>query len=246
MSSTTTITILPVTDPTEIPVLASIFDHALIAGGDGFHTIMERYSGHTVYEDTIEKLEKALKNPDEAAFKAVEVTRASNGEVVKEEIVGVSQWFVGFIDLPKHDPFSPPSGEAAAVPGLPPVAIPVSEQGASRPETASAMPREIDFYGTIIRPIVNIYISNIRGKRHVYLRRMAVLPTHQRRGIASRLLQWGVDVADEGKMVGYLNARPMGRPLYEKAGWKAITELDMSLQGLEVEAMVPMIRPRRE
>ena len=75
---------------------------------------------------------------------------------------------------------------------------------------------------------------------------MAVLPSHQKEGIARRLVRWGVDVADEGKMVAYLNARPVGLPLYEKEGWRALGELKWSVDGLEVQPMVPMMRPRRD
>ncbi len=253
--SSSTITIHPVTRPTDLPTLASIFDNALQSSGDAFHTIIDRYSGQTVFEDTVDKLTKALNNPQsEFVFKAVETTRSSNGDLISEQIVGVSQWFVGYIELPKYDPFSPspatsqPSEEAKGeAAGAPPLAIPVSENSDSQINPALIPePTEIDFYARFIRPMRNIYIAAIRGKRHVYLRRIAVLPTHQRRGIASRLLQWGVDVADQGKMVCYLNARPAGRPLYDKVGWKALGEMDWSVPGLEVAPLVPMMRARRD
>ena len=76
------------------------------------------------------------------------------------------------------------------------------------------------------------------------LRTMAVLPEYQRRGIASTLLKWGTEKADREKMVGYLNARPSGKGIYERAGWQLVRISDTELPGYYVTPNMSMMRPR--
>ena len=51
---------------------------------------------------------------------------------------------------------------------------------------------------------------------------LGVLPSHARQGIASRLLQWGIDKADEEDKAIYLNSSPPGVGLYQKHGFKVL------------------------
>ena len=74
------------------------------------------------------------------------------------------------------------------------------------------------------------------------LRRVATLLDYQRRGIGSRLLQWGVDVADNEGLYAWLHARPAGLRMYAKAGWTPVVSFEFSIPGIEVGPVTSMIR----
>ena len=44
-------------------------------------------------------------------------------------------------------------------------------------------------------------------------------PAHQRKGVATQLVRWGVDKADESQMECWLNASKYGKALYENFGF---------------------------
>ena len=75
---------------------------------------------------------------------------------------------------------------------------------------------------------------------------MMVHPGHQRKGIGKKLLQWGLDLADEEKIVSWLFARPAATKLYESAGFKAVGLLEVQIpeedEPLDVPAGVAMLR----
>lgn len=54
------------------------------------------------------------------------------------------------------------------------------------------------------------------------LRRMMVHPDHQKKGIGRKLLQWGLDLADRQKIVGWLFARPVAAKMYQDAGFQVV------------------------
>jgi GNAT superfamily N-acetyltransferase len=74
------------------------------------------------------------------------------------------------------------------------------------------------------------------------LGRIGVLPSHQRRGIASRLMQWGTDFADANGIMAYLNGRPVALKLYESFGFKAVDVIDFEFEDLEVAPLTAMLR----
>ena len=47
-------------------------------------------------------------------------------------------------------------------------------------------------------------------------------PTHHGRGIASQLLKWGLERADRDGLEVFLSASPVGRPIYEKKGFRVV------------------------
>jgi len=49
-------------------------------------------------------------------------------------------------------------------------------------------------------------------------------PHYRHKGIGSMLLQWGIDTAKELGIEFWLNATPMGKPLYEKHGFEIVEE----------------------
>lgn len=67
------------------------------------------------------------------------------------------------------------------------------------------------------------YISESNRKQGYWqLSLLGVHPSFGGRGIAKRLLKWGMDKADEEDRVCYLSASPKGLPVYKKAGFEVV------------------------
>jgi hypothetical protein len=188
----------PVSDPSELRTLASVFDIAIRASGDKFNDVLIRYA-EDPYKETMKHLEAALSaQVDENSleqhflFKAVitvpkypagdckELGRRNVGGVlpetpVEEKIVGMAHWTVGYINLPKVDPFeqqtvaslAPATTDGPSTEATPleePVTTGAETVADSKPESGT---QPFDFYAVCRKPVRNIYISQIRGKKHV-------------------------------------------------------------------------------
>ena len=188
----------PVSEPSELHTLASVFDMATRASGDKFREVLMRYV-EDPYKETMKHLEAAQSaEVDEHSleqhflFKAVmTVPKHSAGDCkelgwgmaggvlpetpTEEKIEGMAHWTVGYINLPKVDPF-----EQQTVASLAPAttdepfteATPLREPIATGAETiADSKPKSntqpFDFYAVCRKPVRNTYISQIRGKKHV-------------------------------------------------------------------------------
>jgi hypothetical protein len=72
-------------------------------------------------------------------------------------------------------------------------------------------------------------------REHLGIRPYYVLQTlvtyqhHERRGAGSMLVAWGCEKADEAGVDAYLEASPMGAPMYARHGFKAVGEIDIDL-----------------
>ena len=113
-------------------------------------------------------------------------------------------------------------------------------------------------YENFRRNAGNAYITAIRGRKHVCeskisrigvtflrypdLRIIAVRPEYQGQGVAGRLLQWGVDLADRKGFYGWLNGRPAGMKLYRKAGWETVAVSEFNVPDIEVAPFHHMLR----
>ena len=83
-------------------------------------------------------------------------------------------------------------------------------------------------------------------KPFVTLHFLVTLPEHQRRGIGAMHLQWGLQKADEMRLPLYLEASPMGKPLYQKMGFEEVCPIpfDARQWGSSVDmAHTCMLRP---
>ena len=187
----------PTTDPSELSALASIFDVAMKASGDRFYEAMVRYV-EDPYIETMKRLQAALsavieESPAEQHFllKAVETSpRYSPGDgqisgggnpggllqeqSTHEKIVGMAHWTVGYIDLPKLDPFEQQAASAATSVSTEPsvetlqLEDPIYVKGETATSTKpEPEPEPFDFYAVCRKPVRNAYISQIRGKKHV-------------------------------------------------------------------------------
>ena len=54
-------------------------------------------------------------------------------------------------------------------------------------------------------------------------------PSHQGRGVGSLLVKWGTDLADKQGLQCYLEASPAGYPLFRKADFVEVAEMEIDL-----------------
>jgi ribosomal protein S18 acetylase RimI-like enzyme len=66
------------------------------------------------------------------------------------------------------------------------------------------------------------YASYSEVKAYWYLAGLAVSPKHQRRGIGTRLINWGLKIASQEMVPVILEASMTGRVLYSKLGFQII------------------------
>jgi hypothetical protein len=170
----------PVTDENDIRILAEIFDRSLST--DPFYQILlSQYppgdAKARAIEANVGHLRAGLQSPGGHLFKAVHIRHDVQGNVVEEKIIGFSQWFVGYIDLPKQEPVTTsgklkekaePISEREQVSNVVETTEMVAEPVESKVEPGSPeQDSHFDFYKRVVLPHVNAYIENIRGKKHV-------------------------------------------------------------------------------
>ncbi|KAF2133082.1 hypothetical protein P153DRAFT_334003 [Dothidotthia symphoricarpi CBS 119687] len=59
-------------------------------------------------------------------------------------------------------------------------------------------------------------------KPHIFLNILFTHPSYRSRGVGSTLLTWGIEKADELDVEFWLDATPLGKPLYEKHGFELV------------------------
>jgi hypothetical protein len=157
-----------VTDTQLVPELAEMFDITLRP--DSAYDFFNTHGPSTVYNDTIERVTAAVESPDSRVFRAI-LTHTNEDGTTKDVLVGMAQWQIGYIVLPKVDPFAPKSKatEDEKVVSVAEVAIP-DQTGVATPLPA---PKEYSEQATSelfkehTRISGNAYVSSIRGKRHI-------------------------------------------------------------------------------
>jgi hypothetical protein len=170
-----------VSDPSDVPALASVFDIAILASGDNFRELLKRYV-EDPYTEVERHLRSALSPPAEAStqqhfvLKAVwpgdddtrgEGNPAGVGREMRttDTIVGMAYWSMGYIDIPKVDPFEQQTASAptSVVGDESTERAPLGQPIATSPEPEPSF----DFYTVCRRPVRNTYISHIQGKKHI-------------------------------------------------------------------------------
>jgi GNAT superfamily N-acetyltransferase len=259
------IRIEPINDEKDFPICAQLCSDAIAP--DPFSFFLEQYGDQSLYESTLNRLRDAASpdNSTDFAFKAV-IDEVDGSGQTTEKIVGVSHWYIGYIVLPKVDPFEMKFVSQAQETGTTDLAL---EDGNDNPPVPSSVTsntlkhRRRALMADHRRQVGNLYISNVRGKKHVCklplqcqalwfeliqvdCRRMMVDPNYQRRGIGRLLLKWGLDYADEHKLVAWLNARPAGSKMYLDAGFKIVGTIDVIMaegdQHIEIPPAASMLR----
>ena len=62
----------------------------------------------------------------------------------------------------------------------------------------------------------------MKGKEYWYLKLLVIDPNHQRKGLGTKLLKWGVEQASKERQDAYLESSPMGKGAYLKAGFRIL------------------------
>jgi GNAT superfamily N-acetyltransferase len=71
------------------------------------------------------------------------------------------------------------------------------------------------------------YLAN---RPYYVLDTLVTLSQHERRGAGSMLVRWGCEKADEAGVQAYLEASPMGAPLYARHGFVGLGEIQLDLK----------------
>ncbi|KAI0172719.1 hypothetical protein GGR52DRAFT_580422 [Hypoxylon sp. FL1284] len=66
--------------------------------------------------------------------------------------------------------------------------------------------------------------ARIGQRPHVYLFIVFTHPRYRRRGIGQQFMDWGIKKAEDMGVEMFLDATPMGRPLYEKNGFVVVED----------------------
>ncbi|KAF9696331.1 hypothetical protein EKO04_005728 [Ascochyta lentis] len=98
----------------------------------------------------------------------------------------------------------------------------------------------------------DLFSSNKRNiletRSHYVLDTLVTLPSHERRGAGSMLVRWGTERADEAGVEAYLEASPMGAPMYARHGFEPVKRVELDLRkygGKEVMEFILMKRPAK-
>lgn len=86
----------------------------------------------------------------------------------------------------------------------------------------------------------------LQNRSHYVLDTLVTLPQHERRGAGSMLVRWGTERADEANVEAYLEASPMGAPMYARHGFEPMKRVALDLTkygGDEVLEFILMKRP---
>jgi GNAT superfamily N-acetyltransferase len=81
-----------------------------------------------------------------------------------------------------------------------------------------------DAWTVFLTGIYALRREHMGAKPHVLLKFLVTHPDHHRRGAGRMLLEWGAEKADERGYESFLEATSVGRPLYERCGFKALEE----------------------
>jgi GNAT superfamily N-acetyltransferase len=84
-------------------------------------------------------------------------------------------------------------------------------------------PKGDGFAARYIRQLIKTRRENVGGTRYWYLAILAVDPKYWGHGVGSKLVQWGLNRADDDKVdCCYLESSMMAQPLYASMGFKTI------------------------
>lgn len=73
---------------------------------------------------------------------------------------------------------------------------------------------------------MNVRIADLRVRNAIVLEACWVIPEYRRRGVGTRLLRWGLEIADQLGLETFLEATEIGRPLYAKNGFTVLNEIN--------------------
>jgi N-acetylglutamate synthase-like GNAT family acetyltransferase len=84
-------------------------------------------------------------------------------------------------------------------------------------------------------------VKNLYPTEYWSLAWLGVSPKWQRTGIGKRLLQWGIDRCEEEQVSAALVSTEVGKPLYEKMGFREVNEVPCDKSGNHIPLMIRSI-----
>ncbi|OJJ68860.1 hypothetical protein ASPBRDRAFT_46140 [Aspergillus brasiliensis CBS 101740] len=83
---------------------------------------------------------------------------------------------------------------------------------------------DLDFLKEVLEQMKTV-TGGIMGERRFYfLNIICTHPEYRRRGVASEMIKWGTDRADEEGLETFVISAPMARPVYQKHGFELVRE----------------------
>ncbi|PYI08751.1 hypothetical protein BO78DRAFT_459584 [Aspergillus sclerotiicarbonarius CBS 121057] len=105
--------------------------------------------------------------------------------------------------------------------------VPVDSAGGEEEDEYPPYPEEVGGLELWNKLLVEMGGNTVRvmGERRFYfLNILGTKPGYRRRGIASEMIRWGVDRADEEGVEAFVISAPMARPVYTKHGFELVLE----------------------
>ncbi|PWY89199.1 acyl-CoA N-acyltransferase [Aspergillus heteromorphus CBS 117.55] len=103
---------------------------------------------------------------------------------------------------------------------------------------------DAELFGTMIADLKGKMQQIMGGRGFWYISLLATNPQYRRRGIASTLMQWGMQEADAAGMEMFVVSSPMARGVYMKYGFELAVEGE-GVEGEGVEGMRPWFMVRK-
>ena len=225
------ISIVPVST-TDVSSLVRV--HTAAFKLDLFSILMVANREENAHQNHMRKsIEFWMSDPDSQLVQAVD----ADGE-----IVGWSCWVLKGAD--KTVPAaakssSSPKPTLDVVPSTSVKAQEAAEGGPTAGPEASAMPQAPEpktsqdtsrvLGGRMYEDMVQWEAEHTKGREYLVLQALATDPRFQRRGIGTKLLQWGIDKADAGDLPCWTHASPASYTLYERVGFQEVGKSDYDL-----------------
>ena len=89
------------------------------------------------------------------------------------------------------------------------------------------------------------HVDLMGGEEHWFLSLIGTRPEAQGQGAAGMLIRWGLEQADEAGMRCFLDATQMGKPIYERYGFKAVRHVVFAEGNVRQDCMIREPRSRR-
>ncbi|GKT44796.1 uncharacterized protein ColSpa_04977 [Colletotrichum spaethianum] len=188
---------------------------------DQFSNLMLLNRDENAHQELMAKsIQRWMSDPTAKLTKALD----ANGK-----LVGWSCWILktkyeeGTMPAPRSESNTRPSNaEAGQAKPEPPAAQKKEEQSAP-PDPARVLG------GLMYKDMTSWEEKHLKGKNYMVLQALATDPSHQRQGIATKLVQHGLEEVNSQGLPCWIHASPTSYTLYEKAGFEEVGRSDYDL-----------------
>ncbi|PWY80750.1 acyl-CoA N-acyltransferase, partial [Aspergillus sclerotioniger CBS 115572] len=82
----------------------------------------------------------------------------------------------------------------------------------------------LDLWNKLLVEMGSKTVQVMGERRFYFLNILGTHPSYRRRGVASEMIKWGIDRADEEGIEAFVISAPMARPVYLKHGFELVLE----------------------